>query len=141
VSIEWTNALLGGVIIGIAVSLMLLWNGRVTGICGIVYATLTPIKGDTAWRISFIVGLFMGGLTLQLFSPESLVSTLAIENRIVVGAGLLVGFGATLGSGCTSGHGVCGISRLSTRSFVATIVFILFGMLAVSFFRAHGVFG
>lgn len=137
---DWINALLGGVIIGISVSLMLLWNGRVTGISGIINGAISPVKGDTSWRVLFIAGLFLGGLTLKALNPNVFSGNLQTETWTTVVAGLLVGFGTILGSGCTSGHGVCGISRMSPRSLVATIVFILAGVIAVVTFRKLGVF-
>jgi uncharacterized membrane protein YedE/YeeE len=137
---DWINALLGGVIIGISVSLMLLWNGRVTGISGIINGAISPVKGDTSWRVLFIAGLFLGGLTLKALNPNIFSGNLQTETWTTVVAGLLVGFGTILGSGCTSGHGVCGISRMSPRSLVATIVFILAGVIAVAVFRKLGVF-
>lgn len=107
---DWINALLGGVIIGISVSLMLLLNGRVTGISGIVNGILSPLKGDTAWRVLFIVGLLLGGLVLKVLRPTTFDGVLTTDTWTVISAGLLVGFGTVMGSGCTSGHGVCGIS-------------------------------
>jgi hypothetical protein len=136
---DWINALLGGGIIGIAVSLMLLWNGRVTGISGIINGILTPAKGDTGWRVFFVVGLFLGGLVLKVLNPATFSGALTTGNWTVVVAGLLVGFGTIMGSGCTSGHGVCGISRMSPRSLVATGTFIATGILAVYIFRKLGV--
>ncbi|MGZ3771225.1 MAG: YeeE/YedE family protein [Bdellovibrio sp.] len=136
---EWINALLGGGVIGTAVSLMLLWNGRVTGISGIVNGILTPAKNDTAWRIFFVAGLFLGGIATKILNPDAFSGTLTTDNWTLVVAGLLVGFGTILGSGCTSGHGVCGISRLSPRSIVATMTFIAAGVLAVSIFRKLGI--
>ena len=136
---DWINALLGGVIIGISVSLMLLWNGRVTGISGIINGTLSPVKGDTGWRVLFVVGLFLGGLTLKVLNPNIFSGGLQTETWTTVVAGLLVGFGTILGSGCTSGHGVCGISRMSPRSLVATILFISAGVVAVAVFKQLGV--
>jgi len=138
-NIEWVYALMGGALIGVAVSLMLLWNGRVTGISGIVYGLLTPVKGDIAWRASFVLGLVGGGLVLHFMRPESFSGALLTGTGSIVVAGLLVGFGTVLGSGCTSGHGVCGISRLSPRSLVATISFIAAGILSVSFLKSIGV--
>jgi len=137
---DWINALLGGLIIGIAVSLMLLWNGRVTGISGIINGVLSPVKNDTAWRVLFVTGLFLGGVVLNLTNPHVFVSTLATGPWTTIIAGLLVGFGTILGSGCTSGHGVCGISRMSPRSLVATFIFISAGVVAVAIFRKLGVF-
>ena len=137
---DWINALFGGVIIGIAVSLMLLWNGRVTGISGIINGTLSPLKGDTGWRVLFIIGLLVGGLALRVLNPNVFSGNLETDTWTTVVAGLLVGFGTILGSGCTSGHGVCGISRMSVRSLVATIIFISAGVVAVVVFRRLGVF-
>lgn len=95
---DWINALFGGVIIGIAVSLMLLWNGRVTGISGIINGALSPVKGDTSWRVQFIAGLILGGLTLKILKPGIFGGALPTETWTVVVAGLLVGFGTILGS-------------------------------------------
>ena len=137
---DWIHALIGGVLIGISVSLMLLWNGRVTGISGIINGALSPTKGDTLWRVLFVVGLFLGGLVLDQLNPDVFENTLISKGWTTIAAGLLVGFGAILGGGCTSGHGVCGISRLSPRSLVATVVFIMAGILAVFIFRKYGVY-
>ncbi len=127
----WVNAGLGGIIIGIAVSLMLLLNGRVTGISGIISGTLPQTKGDTLWRILFVLGLFTGGLVIKTVKPDVFLNELPTETLTTVIAGLLVGFGTIMGSGCTSGHGVCGISRLSMRSILATITFIIAGVVVV----------
>lgn len=137
---EWMNALLGGVLIGTSVSLMLLWNGRVTGISGIINGALSPVKGDTQWRWLFILGLFSGGLVMELLDPKVFENTVSAEIWTIVVAGLLVGFGTIMGSGCTSGHGVCGISRMSPRSLVATVIFMLAGIGAVYVFRLLGVY-
>jgi len=136
---DWINALIGGGIIGVAVSLMLLWNGRVTGISGIVNGALNPTAGDTQWRLFFIGGLFVGGLIVGFFNPAVFGGALATEAWTVPVAGLLVGFGTIMGSGCTSGHGVCGISRFSPRSLISTLTFIVAGMLAVVLFRQWGI--
>lgn len=136
---DWINGLIGGGIIGVSVSLMLLLNGRVTGISGIINGILTPAKGDTAWRVLFVLGLLTGGLAVSAFNPTTFSGQLATENWTIVVAGLLVGFGTILGSGCTSGHGVCGLSRLSPRSLVATMTFIAAGVAAVYVFRNLGV--
>ncbi len=136
---EWINALIGGAIIGMAVSLMLYWNGRVTGISGIINGILSPLKGDTLWRVMFVGGLVLGGLTMKLSHPEVFAGQLGTADWTVVVAGLLVGFGTVMGSGCTSGHGVCGISRLSVRSLIATLAFIAAGIGAVALFRFLGV--
>lgn len=136
---DWINAILGGVIIGISVSLMLLMNGRVTGISGIINGMLSPMRGDSLWRVLFLVGLLLGGLVLKVLQPDKIGGELTTDMWTTVVAGLLVGFGTVMGSGCTSGHGVCGISRLSPRSIVATVVFIAAGIAAVYFFRKLGV--
>lgn len=135
----WVNALLGGAIIGLSVSMMLLFNGRVTGISGIINGILTPAKGDTAWRALFVAGLIVGGLSLKALNPGVFTGALGTGLETTVIAGLLVGFGTVMGSGCTSGHGVCGISRLSIRSVLATVTFIGAGVAAVAAFRAMGV--
>lgn len=132
-------ALLGGALIGTAVSLMLLWNGRVTGISGIVSGALFPAKSETAWRWFFLLGLFVGGALLRLFRPIAFTGALNTEMWTVALAGLLVGFGTLLGSGCTSGHGVCGVSRLSLRSLIATLIFISAGILSVALMWQMGV--
>lgn len=139
-TMDWIMGLIGGAVIGIAVSLMLLWNGRVTGVSGIVYGVLIPVKGDTAWRWFFITGLLLGGLSLKIVAPDLLAVELQTKNWIGSLAGVLVGFGAMLGGGCTSGHGVCGVSRFSIRSIVATFVFMGAGMAAVLLLRKIGWF-
>ncbi len=137
---EWIHALIGGVLIGISVSLMLFLNGRVTGISGIINGALFPIKGDTLWRYLFLVGLVLGGLVMGNLEPKVFGSAVSTETWTVVIAGLLVGFGTILGSGCTSGHGVCGISRFSLRSIVATLTFMAAGIVAVFIFRNLGIY-
>lgn len=137
---DWILALIGGALIGISVSLMLLWNGRVTGISGIVNGLIHPAKGDLAWRWSFVLGLVGGGAITYLINPSSFSGQLDTELWTVSAAGLLVGFGTILGSGCTSGHGICGISRLSPRSLVATLTFIAAGVMTVALLRKLGVF-
>ena len=134
----WINALVGGVIIGIAVSLMLILNGRVTGIAGIINGALAPAKGDRGWRYLFVAGLVLGGLALKSLNPEVFGQGVHSDFLIIALAGLLVGFGTVMGSGCTSGHGVCGISRLSPRSLVATLVFMISGIGAVGLYRFFG---
>ena len=137
-SMDWILSLLGGAIIGIAVSLMLLLNGRVTGIAGIFNGALIPARGDTAWRFYFVSGMILGGLVLRALNYPAFDGVIHSDIWTVPVAGLLVGFGTILGSGCTSGHGVCGISRLSPRSLVATGVFMAAGIAAVWVFRSVG---
>ncbi len=136
---EWIMAALGGALIGVSASLMLFLNGRVAGMSGILNGTLAPIKAQNMWRWFFVAGLLIGGFIIQLVLPQALDGALETESWTVIVAGLLVGFGTIMGSGCTSGHGVCGISRLSPRSFVATGVFILAGIISVVVFRKIGV--
>lgn len=129
------NAVIGGILIGLAVSMMLFFNGRVTGISGILGGIIKPQKNDLDWRVAFIGGLIFGGIILQYLKPSAFIqlsSALRVDYMI---AGILVGFGTLLGNGCTSGHGVCGISRLSVRSIVATLTFIIFGMISVLIFK------
>lgn len=136
---EWKMALIGGILIGIAVSIMLLFNGRVTGVSGIVSGLLSPRKGDLAWRIQFVLGLLAGGFILRYTEPASLAFILPTGLWVVVLGGLCVGVGTAMSGGCTSGHGVCGISRLSGRSVVATITFIIAGIATVAVLRATGI--
>lgn len=126
---------LGGSLIGIAVSLMLYLNGRVTGVSGIIGRAFERKPGDTGWRVAFISGLFSGGMILRFIMPAAFQSTTDRSYVVLVIAGLLVGFGTVMGGGCTSGHGICGLSRLSRRSLVATIVFMVFGMVSATFYR------
>jgi len=136
---DWIYALLGGFIIGLSVTIMLLFNGRVTGISGIIYGILNPVKGDFAWRYFFIGGLFLGGLIMSFFIDDAFHNSLNTSFTHMAIAGFLVGFGTVLGSGCTSGHGVCGISRLSPRSLVSTLIFMVVGILTVYALRKLGV--
>lgn len=129
------NQILGGVIIGLAATIMLLFSGRVTGISGILGGILNRKTQDKDWRIFFVIGLILGGVTLKLLRPDffTVISSASTIDYII--AGLLVGFGTLLGNGCTSGHGVCGISRFSPRSLVATVTFITAGVISVILFK------
>jgi uncharacterized membrane protein YedE/YeeE len=125
------SGLVGGLLIGLAVALMMLLNGRIAGISSIVGGLATPKSGDTAWRLAFVVGLLLGALAFILaVGGPTPVDVLASPPAILIG-GLLVGFGTRMGSGCTSGHGLCGIARFSRRSIVATSVFFGVAMLTV----------
>lgn len=129
------EALIGGIIIGLSVSWMLLSLGRVTGISGIINTAMNSlIKLDLkefGWRILFILGLIVGGFFLKEFFPQAFGENNISYLRLAI-AGWLVGFGTIYGSGCTSGHGICGLSRLSIRSLVATILFMVSGILTVA---------
>jgi len=117
------RSLFGGVIIGLAASLLALGAGRVAGISGILGGLFTPGREGRGWRLQFLAGLSVGALLLLAVQPAVFGST-GRSLPVLAMAGLLVGFGARLGGGCTSGHGVCGLSRLSARSLVATLVFM-----------------
>ncbi len=118
------SALAGGLLIGLSAALLLLVNGRVAGISGILGSTFTAGRGDTAWRIAFLAGLVAAPLAYA--AAGGTLPAVAVEASpvLLVAGGLLVGFGSRLGSGCTSGHGVCGLARLSRRSLVATVTFM-----------------
>ena len=138
-SIDWNaftpwSALAGGVIIGVAAAMFALLNGRIAGISGVMGGLLRPSRGDIAWRAAFLLGLVAAPLTYTLFAapPEPQID--APYGALVV-AGLLVGVGTRYGSGCTSGHGVCGLSRLSPRSLVATAAFMSAGFATVFVLR------
>lgn len=136
---DWVNALIGGILIGLSVSVMLYLSGRVTGISGILNGVLVRSKDDVQWRLFFLSGLLFGGIILNQLNPSIFENKLQSPLWSTVVAGLLVGFGTIMGSGCTSGHGVCGISRLSMRSLLATCVFIASGILSVVVFRYLGI--
>lgn len=125
----WTS-LAGGALIGLAAALLILGSGRIAGISGIVGGLFRPAAGDTGWRIAFVVGLLAAPLVWGLFATLPGVQSDAGTATLVI-AGLLVGVGTRYGSGCTSGHGVCGLSRLSPRSLVATLAFMGAGFVTV----------
>ena len=129
------KAIVGGVLIGVASSMMLIFNGRVTGIAGIFNGILSFPKKDTAWRLAFVAGLLLSGVIFYQVDPSLFINESQRTIPVVIIAGLTVGFGTILGSGCTSGHGVCGISRLSIRSLLATFAFMASGFVTASIFR------
>ena len=128
---DYQAALLGGGIIGVATSSLLLFNGRVTGISGIVGSALSKNFSENLWRYIFLIGLISGGAFMKVFFPEYFSYEFNFSYFKTIIAGLFVGIGPRLGSGCTSGHGVCGLPRLSIRSLVATLTFMFFGILTV----------
>ena len=137
--IDWNqftpwSALAGGVLLGIASALFILLNGRIAGICGIVGGLYSPQRNDIAWRIAFILGLMLAPLAWSLIDTLPNIDIKA-SNSLLVISGLIVGISTRYGSGCTSGHGVCGISRLSPRSIVATLAFMGTGFLTVYIMR------
>ncbi len=129
------DAIWGGVLIGSAASLMLLFNGRVTGISGILGEILKKESSGKLWRMAFLIGLLCGGVIIQLFKPDAFQILSHAETLDYILAGFLVGVGTLMGSGCTSGHGVCGISRFSIRSLIATGTFIISGVAGVLLFK------
>jgi uncharacterized membrane protein YedE/YeeE len=128
-------ALLGGVILGIAAALFVLLHGRILGISGIVSGLLSPKTGDTNWRLILLLGILSAPFWAALLFGIPTVSVIDADWFAIIVAGLLVGFGASYGSGCTSGHGICGLSRLSPRSLVATVTFMGTGFLMVFVMR------
>jgi uncharacterized membrane protein YedE/YeeE len=138
-SIDWIHftpwtALAGGLLIGLAASAFVLLNGRIAGISGILGGLFRPAQGDVAWRVAFLAGLIGAPLVYALFSalPETRIEA---GDGALIAAGLLVGLGTRYGAGCTSGHGVCGLSRLSPRSLVATASFMAAGFATVFVLR------
>lgn len=139
IAIDWNSftpgsAMAGGLLIGLAIALLLLVNGRIAGISGIIGGLFTPSSGNVAWRLAFIGGILLVAILGNLLPAPS-------ESHIDAGwitlalAGTLVGLGTRLGSGCTSGHGVCGLSRLSKRSIAATFTFMAAGFATVYLVR------
>ena len=124
-------ALLGGALIGLSAVVLMAANGRIAGISGIAGGIVGAPPGERGWRIAFLAGLIPAPLLLALVSGEAPQVEIAAGPWTLIAAGVLVGFGTQLGSGCTSGHGVCGVSRLSTRSIAATAIFMLAGGLVV----------
>ena len=130
---------IGGLLIGIATVMLLALNGRIAGISSIAGGLLRSGRSDRGWRIAFVLGLLGGGVLAPWIASAPFGSGSPASPAILVVAGLLVGAGTQLGSGCTSGHGLCGMSRLSRRSIVATIVF--FGVAAITVYGARHVIG
>lgn len=122
----WLSAC-GGALIGISASALLLLEGRVAGISGIVGGLFTPKAGDIGWRLAFLGGLVLAGISGTLLAPASVAVEVHRTPWMLVVAGLLVGVGTRLGNGCTSGHGVCGLSRMSPRSLASVVTFMAVG--------------
>ncbi len=129
----WT-ALAGGILVGIAAATFLLLNGRIAGISGILSGLLTPARGDVGWRVAFLAGMILAPVIWIVAAQAPVIEINASYPQLII-AGLLVGLGTRYGSGCTSGHGVCGISRLSPRSIVATLSFMASGFITVYIIR------
>ncbi|MEK2687704.1 YeeE/YedE family protein [Bdellovibrio sp. GT3] len=128
-------ALVGGVIIGVATSLLLVLNGRVAGVSSILNGLLERSPYESEWKWFFVFGMFFAGMVMNQFHPEYFSVDVNRSSLMIMIAGLLVGFGTLMGSGCTSGHGICGVARLSVRSIVATICFMIAGMVMANFLR------
>ena len=131
------SGLIGGLLIGLSVVLMILFNGKVAGISGIVGGLLARKGSEVGWRAVFIVGLLLGAFAYVLATGDAMPVNIQASLPVMVIAGLLVGFGTRLGSGCTSGHGVVGIARFSRRSIVATLTF--FAAATITVFITHHV--
>jgi uncharacterized membrane protein YedE/YeeE len=141
-TIDWNHftpwaSLAGGILLGLASALFILVNGRILGISGILGGLLLPKGAEAGWRVAFLLGMLAAPVTLAWIAPADLITAPTIDAgyEAVVIAGLLVGYGTRLGSGCTSGHGVCGLSRLSPRSLVATGSFMAAGFAIVYVMR------
>jgi uncharacterized membrane protein YedE/YeeE len=131
--IPWTHALAGGLLIGLAASLLLWSIGRIAGISGILFG-IAGARGDRAWRIAFLAGMMITGAVVLLYVPAPVRSQTG-SVPLLLAAGFLVGFGTRMGNGCTSGHGVCGLGRLSWRSLAAVVTFMAAGMATVYVMR------
>ncbi len=128
------SGLIGGIIVGIAATVLLWFNGRIAGISGIFNGMITiRRKGDVLWRFLFILGMVSGGLAHQLIDPT--YKPLGAPLWLLILGGLIVGYGTSMGSGCASGHGVCGLGRLSVRSLVAVVLFLSTGILTTFIVR------
>jgi hypothetical protein len=141
-NLDWAHftpwaSLAGGIILGLASAIFILVNGRILGISGILGGLMPPKGGDTFWRVAFILGLFTAPTVFHAVVPAEYITAPRIDaaELTVVAAGLLVGIGTRYASGCTSGHGVCGLSRLSPRSLVATVSFMFAGFVMVYVMR------
>lgn len=128
---DYLAPLMGGILIGLASSLLLLFKGKIFGISGILFGVLQKPDKEFGWRLSIIVGIISGSFIFNIFFPSLFSFELNGDYFTYALGGLMVGFGTKLGSGCTSGHGVCGIGRLSVRSITATLTFMFFGVLTV----------
>lgn len=128
---------IGGLMIGLSAVLLMLFLGRIAGVSGIASRLLPPVAEDYGWRLAFVVGLVAAPFIYQQASGRPIEQTVSSDLALMVVAGVLVGFGSVFGGGCTSGHGVCGMSRFSVRSIVATAVFMAVAIVTVFIVR-HG---
>lgn len=130
--LSFVRAAAGGALIGVSASALLIVNGRIAGVSGVLGGAIRFEREDLFWRLAFIAGLLAGGAIFALAAPALLPAAMPRGPLWIALAGLLVGYGTRLGNGCTSGHGVCGVGRLSPRSMVATATFIVTGMIAAT---------
>jgi uncharacterized protein len=129
------SAIAGGALIGISVTLLLLFNGRIGGISGIMNGAFFAQKSDRIWRLIFLTGLVLGAFILKLLAPDFNIPRQNYPLLLLGLGGFLIGFGTRMSGGCTSGHGICGIANLSIRSLVATLTFMTAGMITVYIIR------
>lgn len=134
-SVSFTHVLGGGALIGVAAVLLFAGIGRIAGICGIAFSLMTPPTRSQIWRVLFLIGLVAGSLMFHKISGQAFPPAPDNSLPLLIIGGLLVGFGTAMGNGCTSGHGICGISRFSTRSIVATLTFMAAAIISMYLFR------
>lgn len=135
IQVHFLDAAVGGCLIGISCVLMLWLNGRIAGISGIFHGIFLPSLKESVWRLLFLAGLLLGGIVGITFLRNSFNCRILIHELPILIGGCLVSIGTRLANGCTSGHGICGISRFSSRSLVATLTFMLTGMICVFIIR------
>jgi len=128
---QWIHALAGGALIGLSATVLLLFNGRIAGISGIMAGVFANDRTERPWRLAFVGGLLLGGLMIAAQHPEFITPSASASPLLMALAGLLVGYGTRSAGGCTSGHGVCGLARGSTRSLAATLTFMGTGGITV----------
>jgi uncharacterized protein len=128
-------SLFGGILIGLSATLLLLFNGRIAGICGIAYGLFNQVQGDKIWRWLFLVSLVLGTFLYHWISDAPIPKITTVSLPLLLSGAFLVGFGTQIGSGCTSGHGVCGLARFSMRSLASTLLFVIFGMISMIVFK------
>jgi uncharacterized membrane protein YedE/YeeE len=134
------TALFGGALIGLATTLLVLLNGRIAGISGILGDSLDAGNAERGWRIAFLLGLIAAPILLGTVGEPMPLPQMPVSWAVIIGAGLLVGIGTRMSGGCTSGHGICGLARISPRSLVATAIFIATAVVVVAIVR-HGIGG
>lgn len=134
-SVDVQSSLLGGLLIGTSAVLMLLFNGRIAGVCGIAFGILNESIRTSTWRWLFLLGIIFGAQVAHFLFEIPIPKPPQTSTILLVSSGLIVGFGTQLGSGCTSGHGVCGIARFSPRSIVSTVLFVSTGIVSMFIFR------